>query len=184
MLIGIRRQNAPFGSFAKPRKSLALLYRSEFSPEDALIVNINPYQASYEFPDEAILGPERLCGGISRTGYFLSYIAIWLGESFLNFAAMRIAGPLAINLGTPIMLIASCGTSVISWYRMINQGNSGWWGVVSIVPVVNFFVFLRCVIYPEGYANHRTLDTAGKIIGGLILLFILLLVATVLLAWT
>lgn len=144
-------------------------------------MEINPYQAGYEVPDEETFGPERLYGGIGRAGYFLGYIAISFGESFLSMAAFSVTEPLDQGAETLIMLITGVATIAISWYRMTNQGCSGWWGVASIIPLINVFVFIRCVVYPEGYADHRTMDTAGKIIGGLLALFLVLIVAMVVL---
>ena len=60
--------------------------------------------------------------------------------------------------------------------RMVNTGYSPWWCVAIIVPILNILVVIRCIACPEGYADHRTLDTAGKVIVGLFFAMFALLI--------
>lgn len=116
-------------------------------------------------------------GGIGRLAYF--------GWSFLagmvyNLAAFMIgaSGESAIVLMIPVLLVY---LGVLFWIvaqRMINTGYSPWWCLGMLVPILNILVAVRCIACPEGYADHRTLDTPGKIIVGLFLgLFALVVLA-------
>ena len=51
-----------------------------------------------------------------------------------------------------------------------------------IVPIVNILVGVRYIACPEGYADHQTLDTAGKVIVGLFFAMIALVVLIVVLS--
>ena len=66
--------------------------------------------------------------------------------------------------------------------RLQNQGHSGWWVLGLIVPILNIAVSVKCIAAPEGYADHKTLDTSGKIVVGLLLAAIVLTVAAIALA--
>lgn len=48
-----------------------------------------------------------------------------------------------------------------------------------MVPLLNIFVGIRCIAYPEGYEDHKTLDTPAKVIIGI---FVGLLVLVILVA--
>lgn len=60
--------------------------------------------------------------------------------------------------------------------RLQNLGYSGWWVLGMLVPVLNIAVGVKCFAAPEGYADHKTLDTAGKVIIGSFLAMIVLTV--------
>jgi hypothetical protein len=66
--------------------------------------------------------------------------------------------------------------------RLINVGLSKWWVPGLIVPLLNIWVAIQCIAAPEGYAQHKTLDTAGKVIIGLFPGAIVLVIALVFLA--
>jgi uncharacterized membrane protein YhaH (DUF805 family) len=48
--------------------------------------------------------------------------------------------------------------------RLHNIGVSGWWSLLLLVPIVNILLTVRCSIFPEGYADHRQLDFAARVI--------------------
>jgi len=50
------------------------------------------------------------------------------------------------------------------------------------VPILNIVVGIRLIAAPEGYAVHKTLDTPGKVIVGLLIGALLLFVAFVVFA--
>jgi len=66
--------------------------------------------------------------------------------------------------------------------RLQNQGHSGWWVLGLIVPILNIAVSVKCIAAPEGYADHKTMDTSGKVVVGLLLAAIVLTVAALVLA--
>ena len=55
----------------------------------------------------------------------------------------------------------------------------GLWVLGMFVPLLNIIVAVRCVAAPEGYADHKTLDTTGKIIVGIVIALIALLILAV-----
>ena len=58
--------------------------------------------------------------------------------------------------------------------RFRNQGSSGLWALGMFVPILNIYTGLRAMAFPEGYADHRTLDTPAKILIGVWLAFFVL----------
>jgi uncharacterized membrane protein YhaH (DUF805 family) len=67
----------------------------------------------------------------------------------------------------PIWLVSVLITGaliIITVLRLHNMGTSGWWSLLIFIPVVNIFLDLRCLAYPEGYSDHRRLDSAARVI--------------------
>lgn len=80
----------------------------------------------------------------------------------------------------PVALLLALATLGVMIYlivqRLKNLGYGGLWVLGIFVPILNLIVLVRCLAGPEGYADHKTLDTAGKVIVGLILgLFVLVI---------
>ena len=65
-----------------------------------------------------------------------------------------------------IMMIVSL---FIAYKRVKNLGMSGWALLWGIVPFMNIWIGWRMIACPAGYENHRTLDTAGKVISGIMI---------------
>jgi uncharacterized membrane protein YhaH (DUF805 family) len=141
----------------------------------------NPYQSPLDDTLAVPLDePLRDYGGIGRLAY--------VGYSFLvgvvaNGLAVAAAGTEA---GPAILGIAVIGLIAMSLYvvvqRLKNMGYSAWWSLLIFVPLANILVGLRCLICPQGYADTKKLDTAGKVVTGIVvvlfLLFVLALVAS------
>jgi len=121
--------------------------------------------------------PDRDYGGIGRAAYFGLSFAIGVPNNIVHYFADE-AGATGVVLITTIFGLVV--TIVLAVQRLKNLGYSGWWTIGLIVPILNILVGLRCLAAPEGYADHKTLDTAGKIIIGLIIgLFVLVVVAAI-----
>lgn len=130
--------------------------------------NPNPYAATSTIETDNMMPTHTAYGGIGRLAY--------LGLGLLNgvvykvgLGAIESAGESAALLETLLNLV-SYGTML--WFvalRMINTGYSPWLCVGMNVPFLNILVAVRAFACPAGYADHRTLDTAGKIIVGLCL---------------
>ena len=121
----------------------------------------------------------RTYGGIGRLAYF--------GYSFLiNIVSGVLQAALAAGeMGGLVLIVSVVGMVFGIWIavqRLINVGLSGWWVLGLIVPLLNIWVAIQCIAAPEGYAQHKTLDTAGKVIIGLFLGGIVLVIALVFLA--
>lgn len=128
----------------------------------------NPYR-SPEFPVVAESPPvptPRHYGGIRR----LPYLGIMIGLAVLQNIVMTAAA--AVGSGAGILfvgLLFMIVSFVPVYYRLMNVGMNPWWCLLMIVPIANLFVGIRCLICPEGYADTGKLDTAGKIVTGIIL---------------
>ncbi|WP_152052635.1 hypothetical protein [Tautonia marina] len=134
----------------------------------------NPYEA----PRAELAAPPpaegKTYGGIGR--------GLYLGLGFLSWVALgvlleglSVAWPEVYDQGSLIIMAAQiAGMICLSGLRIRNMGQSFWWGLALIVPVYGLIVLIRCLAYPEGWSDHRTLDTPGKIIGSLIAAVIIL----------
>ena len=131
---------------------------------------------------------QRVYGGIRRLPYFafsvlsavvFQVIAFALGYSEEATASTENAGIFLIVLGIflaiTLWLVAS---------RSINSGYSPWWCLGIFIPILNIIVGIRCLACPEGYAQHKTLDTAGKVIGIIFLAVMVLVFAGIFLVGT
>ena len=136
----------------------------------------NPFAAPATVGYAAENLPGRTYGGIGRLAYF--------GYSFLiNTVSGALQSAVAANeMGGLLLVISVVGMVLGIWIavqRLINVGLSGWWVLGLIVPILNIWVAIQCIAAPEGYAQHKTLDTAGKVIIGLFLGAIVLVIAIV-----
>ncbi len=132
----------------------------------------NPYQSTHEVAVDPF-NSHRTYGGIGRAAYFFGGIGISIVQNVVT-VALAGSGDVGSVAVIPIALVAVAGTVALACFRMINLGSSGWWGLGIIVPILNIFVGLRCLICPEGYADHKTLDLAGKMISGILIAIIVL----------
>lgn len=132
--------------------------------------------------------PRRVYGGIQRLPYFgLSVVAAIVFQVItfsLGFSAEpeRATGNAGLYLIWVGMFIAVTLWLVAS--RSINSGYSPWWCLAYFVPILNILVGIRCLACPEGYAQHKTLDTAGKIVGAIFIALMVLAFVGVFLAAT
>lgn len=112
--------------------------------------------------------------GIRRLPYFLISIGINIFAGLLDIAVFPLVGSV-LGFGAGMYLMAQ---------RLRNLGYSPLlllWFLGALIPFLNIIVLLylallgiRCLACPEGYADHKTLDTPAKIIVGIILsLFVL-----------
>lgn len=158
-----------------------------FTKQQAQMNQYNPFEVaeSVDVVTEPAAG--KVYGGIRRSPYFaylfFGYILVLL-VSFGLGAAMVAGGAApagAISLGALVPAILYQVLSIwVTAKRLQNLGYSGWWVLGMIVPILNIAVGVKCMAAPEGYADHKTLDTAGKIIIGLFLATIVLFVGALL----
>lgn len=148
------------------KPSNALKISKPPSPVDAVPLSSSP-------PPEV----NRRYGGIGRLTFFIVGAGFGIVHAALitwdiletggvrveEIGILYIAGPWLV-----IQVILAC-------YRMKNIGYSKWWGLAAILPLANCVLGLQCLIYPKGYAHHKTLDRASKVIIGIFVASVFLL---------
>lgn len=121
-------------------------------------------------------------GGIGRLVYFLGSVGIGMFNGMCR-ARLHHGVPEEEALLHLILSLVGLGLVLILVIaRLRNLGMSSWWVVAVFVPLLNLWIGIRCMICPEGYHDTETLDTAGKILGGFLL--VCLVVIAVLVATT
>jgi uncharacterized membrane protein YhaH (DUF805 family) len=126
--------------------------------------------AQLEMPADA-----GIAGGFNRLQYFLFSMGIGIVNMMLT---MMFADTPAVAM---ISIVDAIGVSIyIIVMRLKNVGASPWWTLGFIVPLLNIYVGLMCLAFPEGYQTHKQLDGPAKIIIGLFLgVFVLGIVAAI-----
>jgi len=139
----------------------------------------NPYQAPTTVPqmsDQWQGKQSKGYGGIGRLTYFLSSVGVVVVDTIVEITAEQNGWGEIVLAAAIIGLIANFA---LATSRLKNLGYRGLWVLGMFVPLLNIIVAVRCVAAPEGYADHKTLDTAGKIIVGIVIALIALLILAV-----
>lgn len=110
--------------------------------------------------------------GIGRLAYFLSsmgFTLVFYALIFvIIFAALGADSGAGMAIGIVLVsLLFFAGFLFLAVKRITNLGMSGWALLWGLVPFMNVWIHWRMMACPAGYENHRTLDTAGKVITGL-----------------
>jgi len=136
-------------------------------------------QSVYSAPAAQLEMPTEtgMFGGFNRLQYFL--FSIGIGGANLMLAMLFADAPAVAMIS---MVAAVCASIYIIVMRLKNVGASRWWTLAFIVPLLNIYVGLMCLAFPEGYHSHKQLDGSAKIIIGLFLgVFVLGIVAAIVL---
>ncbi|MDX2038325.1 MAG: hypothetical protein SFX72_16870 [Isosphaeraceae bacterium] len=105
--------------------------------------------------------------GIGRFTYFLLSSVVGV----VVFLTGQFLPPLAcLIVGNFVMIFVSMG-------RLQNIGMNPAWGLLSIVPLANWVLGVRCQIFPKDYFQTRTLDTTARVI--LTVIFVVLAILLV-----
>ena len=108
--------------------------------------------------------------GLRRLSYFLRNLIVGVSCSILVFVALV---PVIISeelwwltaLLILCIVIAACVFLVIFvMKRLRNIGASAWYTLLMPVPLVSGVLGILLLALPEGYAQHRKLDTPGTVI--------------------
>jgi len=113
-------------------------------------------------------------GGIGRLGYILGVFGIGFLQGIIEVTSRE--DPSISAVLSLIVFVVVFGLAVS---RLNNIGMSGWWSLLMLIPVVGLYVLIKCIVCPEGYEHTKKLDTAGKVLAGLFLAFIILVVISV-----
>ena len=131
----------------------------------------------YDAPDSD-LAMEAIAGdyeGLRRLPYF----GYSLGVQVLVYLGLFLVGESGFLFLMAVSVAAGVWLAVM---RLKNTGWSGWWVLGMFVPLLNFYVSIRALAFPEGYSDHKTLDTPAKILIGLFVgLFVVGIVAAIML---
>lgn len=128
--------------------------------------------------------------GIGRLAYFgLQFVLTIVLYAVLFLVIMGAGAVESIEAVIPgfliLMVIGLVGGLFIAVKRVQNIGMSGWAVLWSLVPIISIWISWRMIACPAGYEHHRQLDTAGKVISGLMIgLFALGIVANIFVAAT
>lgn len=143
----------------------------------------NPFEVAASVDVATEPAGARVYGGVRRLPYFGylfgGYVVAGLLQFGLRTAQIQgatTAGAFSWTMFLPVAVFEILAIWVTA-KRLQNQGHSGWWVLGLIVPILNIAVSVKCIAAPEGYADHKTLDTSGKIVVGLLLAAIVLTVA-------
>lgn len=133
----------------------------------------NPFAAP-SFNTELAIDRQQLrdYGGIRRLPFFLYGFLAYVLLTGTVILVVLFNGTVSMVL---VAQIAFCIAGIwLTIHRLRNLGYGGWWTLGLFVPLLNILIWLRCVAAPEGYADHKTLDTPGKMVIGVFLgLFVL-----------
>ena len=102
--------------------------------------------------------------GIRRLGYFFGMFGVSVLKVILAVVAQ---GEPSVGIFSLILTLALSLGLIAS--RLHNIGMSGWWAVLTFVPIANIILGVRCLMMPEGYQDTKKLDTAAKVILGAVL---------------
>jgi len=135
-------------------------------------LNLEPeYSPSGVLPEP----PIKEYPGIRRLGYFLGMMGLATLNVLLTPESRFGNQPSAV-IGFIILGIAL--TLVVE--RLRNIGMSGWWALLSLVPIANIWIGFKCLIAQEGYNDAKELDSTGKLLNAIVVVCLVLMLATIL----
>ncbi|MFD2255632.1 GYF domain-containing protein [Luteolibacter algae] len=121
-----------------------------------------------ETPEERLRNEGRWPGVSRSVFFFMSYIfpVIWLVA--LSFVSQQLAGSVAadqLGLGVAVLSFLPIIVSLIALLkRFQNLAMTRLWFLGLFIPLLNIWLGYRLLVCPEGYADHKKLDTIGWIL--------------------
>lgn len=107
--------------------------------------------------------------GMRRLPYFGWSLVI----QFVYYALLAMSGESMAMIMLALAAVMG-GSTYLLVQRLRNTGSNGWWAALILVPLVNIYIGLKALAFPEGYDDHKQLDTPAKVIMTLFLGFIVL----------
>ena len=138
--------------------------------------NLNPFAATTTLEAANPVALQRSYGGIGRLAYFSLIVLAGIVSNVVVLVLDLIVPEATELLFIPVLLVHFGANLWIIAQRITNTGYSRWWCVAIAVPFLNILLAVSLIACPEGFADHRTLDTAAKIIVGLFLVMFALVV--------
>ena len=128
----------------------------------------NPYQSpetSSQSEADPVQVPENM-PGIGRA-VFWGFVIVWRVTETLIVVALAESGISPVS--AIVVTVGFLGVALIPvYYRLKNLGSNPMWCLLSFVPLINLLLFIRCMIFPTGYVLTKQLDTAAKLMIGLV----------------
>ncbi|MGB1129666.1 MAG: GYF domain-containing protein [Haloferula sp.] len=162
----VQRETVAPATVSQPQVQPAGTVNPYSSPETTISYD-QGYEAALEYP------------GIGRLAYFLLQLVLSVVAYALLFmfilgtaGSSDFASLYAIFIG--VMLVAGAGGLWIGIKRVQNLGMSGWAVLWSLVPIMSIWIGWRMFACPSGYHDHKQLDTAGKVLTGIMIGLIVL----------
>ena len=152
---------------------------NKLKSQENIIGPSSPPEASALAEDATKTMPQSY-GGIQRLEYLGILIVVGILESVV-LMGVAAANPSGESMG-PIQLLFTAILFIPVYYRLKNIGMNPWWCLLMLVPIANLFLGVRCLIFQEGYADTKKLDTAGKVISYIALGIFVLLIGSVIVA--
>lgn len=135
----------------------------------------NPYAAPLAAPMAPPEKPDGMAnfkgnyGGIGR--------GVYIGGQFLIFSLLALLGSAATNSSNSGDILFTVAIVLIpplfAQSRLKNIGMNPLWCLIMLIPIVGVLIHLRCLILPEGFADTKKMDTAGKVIMGILVALLL-----------
>ena len=153
---------------------------------------VNHTGNSYTAPQPENIPPQqpqsthRVYGGIRRLPYWgitigLALIQIIIISLVVVGTTYRGMGPRSDVLAITLVFILITFVPVLC--RLKNIGMNPWWCCLILVPIASLFVGIPCLVFQEGYADTKKLDTAGKVIACILGFLILGLPLAAIIIW-
>lgn len=137
---------------------------------------------------EPAVNPQPSCPGIGRGFYVLFLVVIFA----INYGVARWSvheyyhsDPSKIEMTKNTMTVLSVIASLfITGARLSNIGRKPVMALLGLIPFINLYIGLLCLVAPAGYAKTKHLDPPGKIIAGTVIaLFVVMLLSIIPLAF-
>lgn len=142
------------GSNARREKLNANAEPSRPSPQPLSEIDRAQEEVPPPMPHEFSAAPCSIRQRFGRGAYFLSITSIAVVSSvFLGIKGLE---------GLGILTILVCFIPVI--LRLHDIGTSGWWSLMSFVPLLNFALGYCLLCVPTGYAQTKTPDRKMKVL--------------------
>lgn len=136
----------------------------------------------YSTPDAELETAADLPGsypGLRRLPYFLYSVGLNIAYSVVVAMFAGLAAESLSVTGILLFVVVIAVSIYLLVKRLQNLGSNPWWAAAMFVPLLNIWIGLKTLAYPEGYDDHRTLDTAAKVIIALFVGAIVLSVGSV-----
>ncbi len=117
----------------------------------------------YQTPEAPIIETEgdASCCGLNRTMFVLAIIGVFI---LIVLSALLTPVFKENQIIRYLPLVCFAGLVVAMGFRFKNQGSNPWLCLLALIPIVNLYIFGRCLVCPKGFADTKQLDGPGKVI--------------------